>query len=110
MGYDVHITRAESWLDSDTQPILLEEWLAYVRSDPGMHLDGGAGAPAVWTASQDDGERQVRFHFEHGRITVKSPDAEILCQMSLIAIHFRARVQGDEGEDYYGSDGMPVES
>lgn len=39
MGYDVHITRADCWLDGEEQPITLDDWLAYVRSDPEMRLD-----------------------------------------------------------------------
>ena len=33
MGYDVHITRAREWHESDTTPITLDEWLAYVARD-----------------------------------------------------------------------------
>src|SRR2546427_3534072 len=33
MGYDIHITRAESWTQSQTHQISLEEWLRYVASD-----------------------------------------------------------------------------
>ena len=39
MGYDVHITRAEHWTESDSTPIGLDEWLSYVGSDPEMRLD-----------------------------------------------------------------------
>jgi hypothetical protein len=65
VGYDVHITRAEHWVDSEEHPISLPEWLRYVASDPEMRLDGVSiahdpkGNPilaieseglAVWTA------------------------------------------------------------
>jgi hypothetical protein len=44
MGYDVHITRAAEWSDSEGTPIALDEWLAYVACDPEMRLDGFAEA------------------------------------------------------------------
>jgi hypothetical protein len=123
MGYDVHITRAESWLDAAERPITLEAWLDYVRSDPEMRVDGRAEAPtgqgtlvyenaglAVWTAYSGDGEdgNHAWFDLRQGRVVVKNPDAEILRKMFLVAAHFDARVQGDDGEAY-GPDGEPVE-
>lgn len=122
VGYDVHITRADSWVDAETLPITLDEWLAYARSDPEMRMDGRAEARttdgetialdsaglAVWTAYSKDGEdgNHAWFDLQDGRLIVKNPDTEILCKMSRIAVHFHARVQGDDGEDY-GSDGEP---
>jgi len=40
MGDEFHITRTDDWADSEKQPISLDEWLAYIRSDPEMRLDG----------------------------------------------------------------------
>jgi hypothetical protein len=116
LGYDVHITRADDWSESETAPITLEEWLAYVRSDPEMRLDGNASATspagdtltyeseglAVWTAySQHEQDGNMAW-FDHrgGEIVVKNPDPEILDKMCSIARALRARVQGDEGEPY----------
>lgn len=123
MGYDVHITRADSWVDGDEAPITLEQWREYVRSDPEMRLDGRAAAPttegefveveseslAVWTAYSKGGQggNHAWFHLGSGCIVVKNPDAEILEKMSRMATHFGARVQGDDGEDY-DADGRPV--
>jgi hypothetical protein len=125
VGYDVHITCADSWLDADARPITLDSWLAYARSDPELRVDGLAEAQttegerivldcdglAVWTAYSKDGEHgnHAWFALRGGCVVVKSPDAEILRKMSRIATHFRARVQGDEGEDY-GPDGEPFDN
>jgi hypothetical protein len=124
MGYDVHITRAENWVDSGIQAISVEEWLEYVRSDPEMRLDGRAEARtsdgetaayenaglAVWTAYSQDGKEgnHAWFDFRNGCVVVKNPDSEILSKMSRIAAHLRGQVQGDDGEDY-GPDGEPIE-
>ena len=115
MGYDVHITRTPDWTDSESEPITIEEWLAYVSSDPEMRVDGFAEAAtssgslryenpglAVWTAWSEHGrdENFAWFDLRHGRVTVKNPDDAILAKMSAIAERLRARVQGDEGEFY----------
>lgn len=83
MGYDAHITRAESWLDAEQDPISLEAWVAHVRSDPGNH---------AW------------FDLQNGCIVVKNPDTEILHKMLRVAARFDAHVHGEDGEDY-GADG-----
>ncbi|HEX6813198.1 MAG TPA: hypothetical protein VF384_16360 [Planctomycetota bacterium] len=116
MGYEVHITRAAEWLDSETKPITIEEWLAYLASDPEMRLDGFAEARtpehrtlrleskglAVWTAWHGEGRGQGHAWMDHreGRITVKNPDPEMLAKMCTIATQLGAIVQGDEGEPY----------
>ena len=116
MGYDVHITRAEHWLDSKESPIALKEWFEYVAGDPEMELEGVAVGKvkgkaavtyankglAVWKAYSlhDEGGNKVWFDFSDGRIVVKNPDDEILAKMKRIAKKLRANVVGDDGEQY----------
>ncbi len=116
MGYEVHITRAESWLDSDATPITLEEWLAHVAGDPELRLDAAAEAPladgstlryeseglAVWTAYSGHGEDGNMAWLDHrdGHVVVKNPDEEILGKLCEVAAALGARVQGDDGETY----------
>jgi hypothetical protein len=115
MGYDLHITRAADWSESETIPIALEEWLAYVASDTEMRLDNvaeaevdgqvlrleGAGI-AVWTAFSGHGVggNMAWFHYFDGNVDVKNPDREILGKMLQIAERLGATVQGDDGEQY----------
>ncbi len=33
MGYDLHITRAENWFESEKRPIKMEEWKQYIQSE-----------------------------------------------------------------------------
>ena len=116
MGYDVHITRAEEWSESEASPITLEEWVAYVASDPEMRLDGFAEAQlpsgdvlrvegkglSVWTAWPGEGRSEGHAWMDHrgGRIVVKNPDPAILKKMCAIAERLGARVRGDDGETY----------
>jgi hypothetical protein len=126
VGYDVHITRAAEWTDADADPITLEEWIAYVRSDEEMRLDGFAEASttggdvirvespglAVWTAwtSVPDDDGLAWFDHRGGRIVVKSPDESILMKMCAIADRLGAHVQGDDGEPYTAADVPAIEA
>lgn len=81
MGYDVHITRAVDWFDSEQTPILFEEWTTYIEHDPELRLDGFAAAPladgtelrmespglAVWTAYSGHQENGNKAWFNHSR-------------------------------------------
>lgn len=116
MGYDVHITRAEHWVDSEEFPITLDEWIAYVEQDSEMRLDNFAEATttegeliryenrglAVWIAysGHEVGGNMGWFDYWRGEIVVKNPDDEILIKMKQIARRLNARVVGDEGETY----------
>lgn len=116
MGYDVHITRAENWLDSEESPITLQDWQAYLNSDPEFRLDGFAETSnpqgemiriesqglAVWTKYSKHGVRGTMawFDWSEGQIVVKNPDEEILEKMRAVAKRLEALVQGDDGESY----------
>jgi hypothetical protein len=113
MGYDIRITRAENWTESDSNPITLDEWLRYLDGDPEMRLDYFAEADvgggilryennrlAVWTAYSGHGVKgnMAWFDYRRGRVVVKNPDDEILGKMQRIASTLSAKVVGDEGE------------
>ena len=117
MGYDLHVTRAEDWFDSENFPIHMDEWLSLVESDPEMRLDGytevvvpGEGVIlrnekdgiAVWTAWSKNGVdgNCAWFFYSDGEISVKNPDAEIRVKMFKIAKMLNAMVKGDDGENY----------
>ena len=122
MGYDVHITRAEDWSHGETEPISLEQWLEYCRSDPELRIDGYAEATtpagetiryenpglAVWTGYPGPEGQNESFWFDWrgGCVVVKYPDILVLKKMYQIAIALGARVQGDDGE-LYGENGEP---
>jgi hypothetical protein len=52
---------------------------------------------AIWTKAPHSG---TWFDYRRGRIVVKNPDPEILAKMKQIAGKLRAKVIGDEGEEY----------
>ena len=117
MGYDIHITRAAEWTESEAAPITLDEWKAYVETDPEMRMDNFAETTntagetplryenegvAVWTAysGHEEGGNMGWFDYRDGRVVVKNPDDEILAKMKRIAEALGASVMGDDGESY----------
>ena len=122
MGYDLHITRRAEWSEKG-HDIGFDEWRVYVDADPEMHLDGFAEAKATngetirvsdpgiasWTGpSNRTAGIRCWFSWTRGRIDVRySSDKLVFAKTWAISRHFKARVQGDEGE-FYGEDGEPL--
>ncbi len=99
MGYDLYITRARHWTDSEANPITAAEWCALVKSDDELTITGIQGEYfAVW-----DGESQFEepwLDWQDGRIFTKNPDEPLIEKMVAIAKVLNATVQGDDGEIY----------
>ncbi len=123
MANEVHITRKRDWRDPEGPVITLDEWLAYIASDPEMRVDGfvQTEAPegktiriqrpglAIWLGYSGYREGKGMIWFTHFRdhISVKDADKEVIGKMYRIAQALGARVQGDAGE-MYGADGTAV--
>lgn len=99
MGYDIHITRKEYWVDEDGPTINLEEWLAYVASDPDLRLSPESKSMALM-AVPGSKYPTAWLDWDRGDIYTKNPDEPILAKMLLIASALGAKVQGDDGEFY----------
>ncbi|HYH67660.1 MAG TPA: hypothetical protein VD866_23385 [Urbifossiella sp.] len=99
MGYDLHVTRAAHWTESEAHPITRDEWLAYIRSDPELTPDPENGDTFVlWTGAGC--KPAPWFDWWRGAVTTKNPRRATVTKMLQLASYFGARVQGDEGEFY----------
>lgn len=104
MSWYVHITRAESWRQSEQKPIAREEWLACVEADeelrrvtpqeveankPFVKADDGA-----WVERRPDGSERILawFGYHGGMIDVRNPDGEALGKMADVAEALHANV------------------
>ena len=119
MGYDVHVHRAEHWLDAEADPITLDEWRAYVDGCDDLRMDDAAETTtpagdtiridspgiAVWKPVEAAGGGWLMW--SDGAIVVKNPDQPFLRRMHEIATALGAKVQGEEDE-LYGPDGEIV--
>jgi hypothetical protein len=97
VSYEVHITRADSWVLSDEIQIGREEWQSAAR-DANLISTGDPGyfyARAVRGNGED-----ASFEWDEGRITVIEPDEPTLVKMLQLAATLDAIVQGDEDEIY----------
>jgi hypothetical protein len=99
MGYDLHITRAEHWVENEGHEISREEWLELVAGDPELSPDPVNGADfALWNGPSR--HTDPWFHWSRGNITTKNPDPPMITKMVRMAAGLGATVQGDEGEIY----------
>lgn len=119
MGYDLHITRAEAWFDSEQQPIAWDEWKALVEEDPGLRFsetdwirfENQSGDQALVDWLGED-KQESCLHWFDGRIESKHPSDALIAKMVEIAEQLGGIVQGDDGERYPlderpSSDGRP---
>ncbi len=101
MGYYIHITRAESHLDSERRPIRPEEWLRLVEEDPELCLAGYNGPyHAIWDGPSEYPEPW--FDWWAGEIQAKNPGDAMVDKAVEIGKKLGAKVQGDDGETYIG--------
>lgn len=101
MGWNIHITRAADWSENDACPITQNEWMEFVQNDPELTIDPRGNGPcfALWLFHNIDNDHPW-FDWFKGNITTKSPDQLTLGKALEIAKHFRATVQGDDGETF----------
>ena len=114
MSYGVRIQRPKA---GHPDGIALEEWLAYVKSDPEMHHLGEAviktskgdtvryNAPGMteWIDPQTGHVTLFDHRKVDGTVSVGNPSREALVKMFKIAEALRGFVGGDEGECYDAS-------
>jgi hypothetical protein len=99
MGVELHITRAEHWSENDDQQIGVDEWLAYVASDPELRLWPENGPHFVrWLGKSAYEEPWLEW--SQGNIDSKWPDSALYCKMLEIARALGAKVQDDDGTCY----------
>jgi hypothetical protein len=102
MGYDIHITRARSWLENAGMEIRAEEWLKVVAEDPELHLAGFNGPYfALWKSLPEDWDGSTGWlNWRKGNIYAKGASESLIGKMLDIANRLGARVQGDDMEIY----------
>lgn len=102
MGYELYITRRETWHTDEGPAITREEWQSILANDAELEPLGEDCAQMVHPS------RRVAnfFHYSDGNIWVKKPYRTPLLKMLAIAEKLGARVIGDNDE-VYSADGTP---
>ncbi|MEH0826080.1 MULTISPECIES: hypothetical protein [unclassified Micromonospora] len=108
MGYELHISRAEEYYDSEEHPIALDEWLSYAGSNPTLSEDGWLGSdPPVFGYTCTDGSVVSLAWFE-GAIDIKGHfNGDAYQEFGTIAEDLQANLQGDHGERYTADGVLP---
>lgn len=102
MAYQLHVTRAGDWMQSQELPITAAEWLKLVRTDAELIQDSKHGPYFVRWAGSTGPARWLEW--SEGRINTKYPDGALLKKLVAIAERLGAKVQGDGGEVYSGDE------
>jgi hypothetical protein len=103
VGYDVYITRKESWFEEEGPAIDQEEWLTLVKQDPELRLEPAEGPyHAVWNGPSEDPDLEPWLDWWEGNIFTTSPDAPLIDKMVELARSLGAKVQGDDLKIYTG--------
>jgi hypothetical protein len=98
MGYDVHITRARDWTESEARPIPFEDWQACVAADPSLLQDPDNGPhDFLW---KEHPEGPAPLWWWRGEVYSKNPDGPTMSKMMQLAESLGAYLVGDEGERY----------
>ena len=113
MSYDIHITKANNWVESNKNPISLNEWHSYIEKDKSLTLEPESVAInpvtkeeirmknpglAIWKNPKNG--KEYGFDYRNGKISFRYTDEEAIKKAKEIASHFGAVVQGDEEEKY----------
>ena len=102
MGYELHLTRAKEWYESDEAPIPLAEWLSYAATNPSLVERGCMSSddtrvPLYAYVCHDGVEVSLTWH--GGRISVKGVrDNAGALELVTVADDLRARLISDDGE------------
>ncbi|MFC0030298.1 hypothetical protein ACFFMM_12290 [Micromonospora chaiyaphumensis] len=111
MGYELHISRAEEYYDSEEHPITLDEWLSYAEINPMLRVRGWLGRDEdrqpVYEHPCTDGSIVSLTWFE-GAIEIKGHfDGDAYREFGAVAEDLLANLQGDHGERYTASGVLP---
>lgn len=105
MGYDIHLTRADSWLSSAEHPISAAEWEAFATGREDLRPNGTVrfknfGEQPVYSWVGPDGDEVSLYWYDH-RIEVSGvPDEDCASALAPLARELDARVVGDDDEEY----------
>ncbi|WP_433318358.1 hypothetical protein ACQP0U_11955 [Micromonospora sp. CA-269861] len=113
MGYEIHISRAEEYYESEGQPITLPEWQSYADGNPALSVGGWLGwdedRQPIYEYTCADGSPVSLTWFE-GAINIKGHfDGDPYREFGTFAEDLQANLQGDDGERYTANGVLPPE-
>jgi hypothetical protein len=104
VGYDLHITRADDWIDGEKTPISRQRWKAFAagegRLTVGGWFDADIGRQPAWTYTSSDG-KDFSLSWRNGIVDVTGRFSDQACrELAGLATALGAQLVGDEGESF----------
>ncbi len=99
MGWEMYITRADTWSEGIDNPITSEEWLKLVEDDEELSLNPRNGEfNALWHGES----KQIEPWLDWGRGCVygKQPDVALYCKMLQVAERLKAKLLDEDDREY----------
>ncbi len=105
MGYQLHITRADDWIDSENHPIPRAEWHTFADSRPDLRREGTVtwgdiGEEPIFEHTCTNGS-EVSLWWREGEVKIAGAyDREAIDTLYPMARELGANLIGDDGEHY----------
>jgi hypothetical protein len=100
MGYNLHITRKDSWAVEAGPAISLDEWQEYVALDEEIESDPDSLGFEDYVLVSHPERWPLWWSPDRAEIYTKNPDKAVIAKLVAIAQALRARVLGDDDEIY----------
>ena len=98
MGYDLRITRKETWTDTGNE-ISIDEFERYLKTDIEFSYPSKMGPNyAEWKSPNSSYTSWLCW--DSGDVYTKNPEPEFIDKMESVAKALQAKVVGDDGEIY----------
>ncbi|ROR11606.1 hypothetical protein [Erwinia sp. JUb26] len=99
MGWEMYITKAETWSESADNPISSVEWLKLVEEDEELSLNPRNGEfNAIWRGESEHIDPWLDWN--RGCVYSKQPDVALYCKMLQIAERLNAKVLDEDDREY----------
>lgn len=100
MGYELHITRAENWVESASAPISFDEWVRFAASSQNLATGGGMENPYYGLLSESGQATWLQWSDHQVSVGGSGADESLIAVIVKVAAQLSARVQGDDHEWY----------
>jgi hypothetical protein len=100
MGYELHITRAENWFESERDPISFDEWVTFAASSQELGTGSAMENPYYGLLSESGQATWLQWSNHQISVGGSGADRSLISAIVKIAAQLSAKVQGDDLEWY----------
>lgn len=100
MGYELHITRAEIFLDSESNPITFDEWMTFAAASQDLATGSAMKNPYYGLVSESGLATWLQWSDHQVSVGASGADGSLISAIVKVAGELSAKVQGDDLEWY----------